>query len=508
MTDNIKSIRVEFKDFVPEGEYKENEYLNALSLPVENKSVFLVANMKTKLRGFREFAEKLISKGYTVYALPSVCNKVSGAKAVNGNSTEYYRAIATSRIILAVDYLPDFYLKRDGQYVINAAPRKIQSLDDRLGKARTNNKTDFYFKNKSELDKSTQTKLMTAIRFPDMAKRIVGEKVSEKKKLMVAVNLNEDNTLELFKRIAAKYGEYEITLVVDEKWVKDYADDLFGLDENIIILAKQGNILRKKEDDAKIKFLGTEFLFIEKLDDIKDFLPEYIFDYESRKLFGSQKFDKTINILHASFFWIWMLKSVGKEYVHIDGKNCKYMDDEHRAARSKSLSTFDRVYFTLGEYYDLAVDCCEALKENACVLPYIQSNSVEQKELKTVTLGDEKRLLLSMKNIGVFCAKQISSTRYFDEGEANYAIINYTLSEEKNSEKINDMPMDKPLFVIDPFLLLSDSATIGGNDNITYITSLKELSILLPRFGKCFVIGDNMPVEDEAKRLGKEIVYF
>ena len=509
MTDNIKSLRVEFKDFVPEGRYKANEYFDSLSLPLEKKSVFLVANIKTKLRGFKGVAESLVKKGYTVFALPSVCEKVEGAVAVNGNSDEYFRAIATSRFVIAVDYLPDFFLKRDGQYVINAVPRSVSTLNERLGKARTDIKTDFKFRNKGELDSATQLKIMTALRFPEKTKRFISGKTADgKKKLVVAANLKNDNALELFRRIAAEHkDEYDVTLVVDQKSVDEYETDLFNLDESIVILTKQGNIMRKEEDDAKVKFLGGEYMYLENPKDVHDFLPEYIFDYERRKLFGSQSYDKAINILFVSFFWNWMLSDAAGSYVYIDNHNSRYMNEAHRIARSNVLSTFEKVYFTRGDFYELALSECEKLSKNASVLPYIPSYD-ESAEIKTVTLDGKKRLLLSVKNRGIFCSKQVSSAEYFDDKAANYTVVNNALSDDDNIEIINKMPTDKLLFVIDPFCLLQDNKAITGRENLVYMDSLKDFSVLLHRFDKCFVIGENKPLEDEAKRFGKEIVNY
>ena len=503
MTDNIISSRLEFKDFTSEEEAKANPYIDALDLPINKKSVFLVAGKKSRLGNLRLAAAMLIAKGYKIYAYPSVCKRVVGARPVKGKSDEYYRAAATSRIIYAVDYLPSFMLLRDGQYVFNAIEKKPKSINDILMKNQTEIKTSYHVPPADRVSLSYAKKLADAFSHPE---KVAEKRTTDKKKILVSANVRkDDNAFELFKRIAYANRDAQVTLVFDAKEAVEYENKLMSLGDNVRVLPKQGLLPRKLQDNDKILYLGKEYQYLYNPNDIDTFLPSYIFDCERRRTLGGEHFDVAINLLNNSFYWSWLLRTSCDEYVYVDGLGSLRLSDDNRAAHNKMISHLEKVYFLREYMYSKAVEDCEGMPHNFAILPYYPGEE-DFTQVKTVTVGGKKRLLLDSRNRGVFGTKIVSTTPYFEDGEADYAVINYSLSAEDNVDYINNLPKDRLIFIIDPHGLIRGNTMFVPDGKLVHIPSLRKFSVLLRHFGKCYVIGDNPAVEEEAKLAGKEIV--
>ena len=372
MTDNIKSLRIEYKDFKVENDVAEDPYYLALQKPLKRKSVFLFANRKSVLKGFLRVSEWLQKFGYTVYTLPVVAKKIPGAVAVESKSDEYYNAVATSRYIIALDYLPPFFLARRGQYVFSAVDKRAKSLADRISISKTDVRTDFYIKTRIHPNGLTSKKLLLSLLFPILLKYFSAKKkTSSKKELLFIANLlHKDNSLEIFRRMAATYKNANITLLIDHIAVRKYEDELAALDDSITILTKQGKFIRSVEDGNRIEFLNKEFYFLENPDEVKSFVPKYVFDYERRRLFGNKHFDKAVNLMHNTFYWIETVKDACDEYVHVDGAGFANLADDERASRSRIMCRFNKVYFTRRDRLDMAVEDYEGIKDKAQLLPY------------------------------------------------------------------------------------------------------------------------------------------
>ena len=503
MTDNIISSRLEFKDFTSEEEAKANPYVNALDLPVDKKSVFLVAGKNSRLGNFRIAAAMLLAKGYKIYAYPSVCKKIIGARPVTGKSDEYYRAAATARIIYAVDYLPSFMLVRNGQYVFNDIKKSPKSIGDILSKNQTEMKTSYHVPPAERISISYASKLAGAISHPET---VAESHDNDKRKILVAANVSKnENAFELFKRVAYANRDAEVTLVFDAKEASEYENELMKLGDNVRVLPKQGLLPRKQQDNDKILYLGKEYQYLYNPNDIDTFLPSYIFDCERRRTLGGEHFDVAINLLNNSFYWSWLLRTSCDEYVYVDGLGSLRLSDVNREAHNKMISHLEKVYFLREDMYSNAVEDCEGMPHNFGILPYYPGEQ-DRTEVKVVTVGGKKRLLLDSRNRGIFGAKVVSTAPYFEDGQADYAVINYTLTAEENVDFINELPKDRLMFIIDPYGLINGNTMFVPDGKLVHIPSLKKFSVLLSHFGKCYVIGDNPAVEEEAKLAGKEIV--
>lgn len=506
MTDNIISSRLEFKDFSVDGKPKANPYLNALDLPINNKSIFVIGDKDCKPGKLVSASKILALRGYRIYADPDICKMIQGAKPVEEKSDEYYRAAATSRIIYALDYIPDFLIVRDGQYVYNAVRKKAKSLEELLIKNQTNLKTDYYVKNFDGSD--VHSTLKTASLFMKPERFVKSKPKSEKRKILIAANIDKEiNAFDLLKRVAYAYRDDEITLLVDSKSIAEYKKELRRLNKSMRVLPKSGPFIRKEQDYEKIQFLGKEYQFLENPDDIYDFLPSYIFDYERRRTLNNEHFDIAINLLHGAFYWTWLLRNSCDEYIYVEGLGSLKFSVGNQAAHSRMLSHLEKVYFLREDMYAFALEACEGMPNNFDILPYY-SGCEDDTEIKTVVVGGEDRLLLAFSDRGIFNSKSLFTTPYFDDKDANYAVINYRLSVDSNVDIIKRMPVEQKLFIIDPYGALLDNTLFAPDGNIFYIPSLKVFSVLLKRLGKCFVIGYNPEVEAEAKQTGKEVEHF
>ena len=513
MTDNIISSRIEFKDFSSDEPAKENAYLSALDLPIDDKAVFLVAGQDSRLGAFTVVAKALKAKGIKLYAAPSVCEKLGTGIPVKGKSDEYYRAVATSRFVYVMEYLPAFFAPRDGQFVINAIHKKPANLDEIIANNCTEIKTSYHFSAGSGLGKIAYAKLLSIFNHPQKLDEYKEEKPANgKKKILIAANIQKDpNAFEMFKRVALSHrNDAQVTLLIDSKSVREYEDELQKMVGSIRILPKQGLLPRKVEDNDKVMFLGKEFQFLENPDDVYDFLPDYIFANEQKRLLGNERFDKAYNLMNNSFYWTLLLKRVSDSYIYVNTLANTILSDPDRIARNHTLSHYEKVYFLREDMYSAAIQDCEDVDSAADtfgVFPYFAGED-DKSKVKTVFLNGEKRLLISSKNRGIFGTKVISTIPYFEDKQADYAVVNYNLSAEQNVDIINSMPTDRMLFVIDPYGTLLGNTMFVSGGKLVRIESLKDFSVLLKYFGKCNVIGDNPDVEAEAKRAGKEIVHY
>ena len=509
--ENVKSTRQDYSSFVYETDYEETLYFKALKKDVNKKAVFILAsNKEEQLENAIKAAKYLSKNRFTVYVnFPSVKigKKSKRIIEVENKSDEYYLALATSKYIIAQTLLPAEYINRDNQIVINDTILRGSALQKRIARNINNKKSDYFVVNAFRKN---------GIAFDDMLKSIKKGKLnpkkegSNKKEVLFSVNLHENGSIiELFERIASQLDKekYNISLLIDNAYFEQNLKILSSLDKNISIYIKRGKILRSMEDDKKLSYLNKEFGYLENNSDINGFLPEYVFEWERKRLFGKKEFDTVVNIGFRTFYWALLLKSAAKDrFIYIDLNDFQNLNTETALGYANRTLIADEVYYLTCENLKSALELTDNSDGKGKLLPFIPLKTVKQVNLQTLETNAGKRLVTSIASNGFFDSLIFKSVPYFENKCADCIYSDNSVPAQEMMNFIRNIAdgNTKPIFVIDAFKALEnmDIRSLESVFNITYLTSSAVYAPLLSGFDCCYLPKENRAIQYEAQQNG------
>ena len=514
--DNIKSSRLSFQDFAYQTDFEESPYFPYLRKPIDRKRVLIFAAQDDKhMQNAVKAAQYLSKKKFRVcvnFPVERINGKTKGIFEVENKSDEFFEALASSKYIIAQKSLPADFIKREDQVVINDIVLKGSSLKKRIARNLNNCKTDYFIKNEYRKSGLSFNKTLKRIK---KGKLVAKEKKSLNKELLFVLNHKIGTVaIDLFERISNQLdpAKYAISLLIDNSFLASYEKKLSTLNPNIKVFVKKGKFLRSVEDDKKIAFLNKEIGFIENINCIEDFVPDYIFDFEERRLTGTARFDIVFNIGFNNFYWIWLCKQLAKEKLVCIEANDYTKNPETAVAKANMAAIADEIYFLTCDDMDIATALVEEIRQKSRLLNFIPIAETEKRELKQFQSKNGARLITSIASYDIFDSFSVQSVPFFDKKDADCIIIDNSVpaKDMRTFVKAVAERNEKRLFVIDVFNHLRNSNinNLIASFNLTYITSSDIYAPLLPMFDKCYLMKKNPGIQYEIEKNGVTPVIF
>ena len=512
MLDNIKSSRIDYKSFIYDEPFTESPYFSYLKEPVDKKSILVLPKGKADIENINELIKKLRKKKFNIYALDTAKRLIEydGVIYVKKGSDEYKKAFAVCKYIYALDMLYSGFVKRDGQIVI-CALKNIDNpvnLTQRIGLTSLISKTDYFIYQQK----------YNCIEFKKLLKAIARGKLKPaqlrsdgKQNILFEVNCaNADTCLSTFERVssAIDFSKYNVSALIPSKYIKAYSRFFTALNPNINIFVKRGKIIADKETDKKAKFLTKEIFYLEDYNQVFDFFPDYVFDYERRKMFGDLKFDTVINMGHNAFYWTYLAKSLCKNVYYLDVNDYHNSNMENLSGKARLAGFYDRVYY-LSEY-NLKKACSynPALESKAQTAEYIPlKNLGAHNDAEEVEINGRKRLVAKAEKIEGFDSMSVTTVDYFEKGDCSYVITDPMKSLQDNLELVDYAckHADK-ILVFDLSMCIPNGFAVFAN--AVYFDSHEIYMSLISRLDKCFAFSDSDGIITEAKAFSKDVVIF
>lgn len=512
MLDNIKSSRIDYKSFLYDESFTESPYFSYLKESVDEKSILILPKGKADIGNINELVKKLRKKKFKIYIIDTAKQLIEydGVIYIKKGSDEYKKAFAVCKYIYALDMLYSNFVKRDGQIVI-CALKNIDNpvnLAQRIGFTSMLSKTDYFI---------YQPKY-NCIEFKKLLKAIAKGKLEPalpysdgKKNILFEVNCaNADTCLSVFEKISDNIdlSKYNVSAVITSKYRKIYTEIFTALNPDINIFVKQGKIFADEETDKKAKFLTKEIFYLEDYNQVFDFFPDYVFDYERRKLFGGMKFDTVINLGHNAFYWTYLAKSLCKNVHYLDVNDYSLVNMENLFGKAGLAGFYDRVYYLSKNNFEKACNYNPALKSKGQIIDYIPAkNKGVYGDAEIVEISGEKRLVVKTEKAEGFDSINVTTVKYFEKGVYSYVIADPMKSLEDNLSLIDYAckKTDK-LMVFDLSMCIPDGFITCSN--IMYFDSYEIYMSLISRLGKCFAFSSSDGIIKEAKAFSKDVVIY
>ncbi|MGN0528836.1 MAG: hypothetical protein ACI4IE_06850 [Eubacterium sp.] len=512
MLDNITSSRIDYKSFIYDEPFTESPYFLYLKEPVDKKSILILPKGKADIDNINALIKKLRKKKFNIYALDTAKKLIEydGVIYVKKGSNEYKKAFAVCKYIYALDMLYSGFVKRDGQIVICALKNvdNPANLTQRIGFTSLISKTDYF----------VYQQKYNCIEFKKLLKAIARGKLEPaqprsdgKKNILFEVNCaNADTCLSTFERISnvIDLSKYNVSALIPSKYCKMYAQMFTALNSKINIFIKRGKIFADKETDKKAKFLTKEIFYLKDYNQVFDFFPDYVFDYERRKLFGDIKFDTVINMGHNAFYWTYLAKSLCKNVHYLDVNDYSNADKENLSGKARLAGFYDRVYYLSKYNFEKACSYNPALKNKAQIAEYIPTkNRGVHNDAEAVEINGKKRLVAKTEKIEGFDSINVTTVEYFEKGVYSYVITDPMKSLQDNLSLIDYAckHTDK-LMVFDLSMCIPDSFAVCSN--AVYFDSYEIYMSLISRLDKCFAFSDSDGIITEAKAFLKDVIIF
>lgn len=492
MTENFSSNRIDYLSFEYDEEIKESPYLKHFSKPINNNAVILLTkNNKSGLNNVKKIIKKLKHKKKTVYIREYFAEdfkKYSFVKPVKAKTDEYYEAVATAKYVYTETPLFSNFVKRDGQFVFNNIPKQKPTLDKRINLYLTKIKSS-YFINEDNPDNDYSFKKFLKMVSKDKPMEI--KKSCTKEQLLILFNPRDykfslDYVINFVSQL--DYSKYNLTLLIDNKYINQYKNILSSFDKRVNIIGKKGKVLCTPQIYRKMLFLKKEHSYINDYSNIDEFLPRSGLEYESRRVFGDLKFDKAINIGHDTFYWCRLLKSVCSNITYIDNKGYLTSKPEYKTGKYNFLTDNYSVSFENLLIKSSASEADSKL-ENAPLIDYIPRKNFDSGNIQKISIGDIDGFViysLNIDHLDTLNAVVISA----DCMGSDYLLAGNNQLAEDVAYTAKLLSKDKDKFIIfDFFDLLSSGTEIELKaENIFVIKSYTGYMALLDNLGKGYVM--------------------
>lgn len=511
MLDNIKSSRIDYISFIYDEPFTESPYFSYLKEPVDKKSILILPKGKADIDNINALIKKLSKKKFNIYALDTAKKLIEhdGVIYVKKGSDEYKKAFAVCKYIYALDMLYSGFVKRDGQIVICALKNvdKPANLTQRIGFTSLISKTDFFIYQQK----------YNCIEFKKLLKAIARGKLKPaqpqsdgKKNILFELNCaNTDTCLSTFERISniIDLSKYNVSVIIPSKYCKIYAKIFTALNSDINVFVKRGKIFADEETEKKAKFLTKEIFYLEDYNQVFDFFPNFVFDYERRKLFGDIKFDTVINMGHNAFYWTYLAKSICKNVYYLD-VNDYNSNMENLSGKARLAGFYNRVYYLSQQNFEKACTYNPELENKAQTVEYIPAKDRGiYNDAEVIEINGKKRLVVKTEKIEGFDSINVTTVEYFEKGVCPYVITDPMKSLQDNLSLI-----DYAANQTDKLMVFDLSMCIPGSfavcPNALYFDSYEIYMSLISRLDKCFTFSDSDGIITEAKAFSKDVVIF
>lgn len=359
------------------------EYADALvNLPVNPKQIFFLWEKETRggelIREMFEFVKKTYGKNYSCFACVKGGFSFGNAGKVAENSASYWRALASSGIIVSSLELPVSFVKRDGQIYLNTMSevyekKRLDTKEFGSVTARDMLKTDFICVPDQQGKENWTKKCPSEGIYPGKVLAF-GEKVKNKAASLAAFLL-EGNTpegLECFslrnpekKRLlilGSSEAKPEVTLVVNrilakidpEKYDVAFFSENLGNKEKCKAFFSQMGKATGFMGEGRMTVSEAEYLnylTVEKNPEvylenpiIRSYIDELV-KREWNRLFGTASWDAVIVAGSSKYLSYYLAaKARAKKKVLVDLDFLPYVHEKYLARWRKALTVFNRIY--------------------------------------------------------------------------------------------------------------------------------------------------------------------
>lgn len=515
MKKNLVSPRTEYLSFKYEEAFEETPYFKAMQNKVKKRTVLILSKSRgASLKRVTKIVNALKDSKMTVYVreyFKDDFKNVSYVKAVKKDSTEYYNALATAQYIYTDTFLYADFIKRRGQVVINHINSAATDARSRINITSAANKTDWFIGSEGE----------NSISFSDFLKALAKRSLknskfkSAKTKLLFVVNMEYiDSLYNAFSNSVQwmDLEKYDITLLVDWKYVDEYSHKFEKLDPKIHLLAKKGKILTDSETNKRLAFLKNEYNFITNPKKINAFLPKDVFKNECLRVFGTTDYDIVFNLKYDVFYWRWLIETLGGKKITVDMNNYQ-STASNLGGKAFYVGLNDSILFLNKDSMDKALNFNKKIFEGKSTLidyvPFCQNNP--EKEQEAFEIDSKRYFIVSQKSIRGLDTISITALPEVDEN-IPYIVLDNHFSAEEALDYVKALSAKAgELFVFDFFGVFTNTElnAIRNEKDIHYFSSPDIYYPLLYKLGSCLCINDGMNgVIHEAVKMNKKVVFL
>lgn len=515
MKKNLVSPRTDYLSFKFDEQFEVSPYYMAMQNKVKKRTVLILSKSRSaSLKRVTKIINALKDGKMTVYVreyFKDDFKKFPFVKAVEKDSQEYYDALATAQYIYTETFLYADFIKRPGQIVINNINSTATDTRSRINITSAANKTDWFIGSDGK----------NSISFADFLTSLANRSLksakpySSKTKLLFIVNIKYLNSL--YNAFANSvqwmdFDKYDITMLVDWKFVDEFSHKFEKLDPRIHLLAKKGKILTDEETNKRLAFLKNEYNFITNPKKINAFLPKGLFKNECLRVFGTTDYDIVFNLKYDVFYWRWLIEALGGKKITVD-MNDYNSTASNIAGKAYYVSLNDSILFLNKDSMNNALSFNKKLFDRkSSVIDYVPFFSENPgKEPEIIEIDSVNYFSVSQKPLRRLDTISVTAVPEF-KNDIPYVVLDNKLTSQEALNFVRSL-YEKfgEIIVFDFFNVLAatERTAIRNESDIRYYSSPDIYYSLLYKLGDCCCLNDGVPgVIHEALKMNKKILFF